>query len=608
MSKPKKDNKLDLDDLGNNIVDNALIVICILGSVIVALTGVRAVNYGMYSNFLIQAGLLGLLIWITVKRKELSLNFKVYFICLIGYLAVLSGFYKLGFLATGKVYMTILPIFFSFVVSFRAASWILTSFISTYLVFGILYNYGILNYDFDVLNYTSTLPIWIMDAITLFMASFGLLYVGKFYREYIEKGIHSVQDNEKELISNEQKYRLLFESSNDSIIIMKEDKFIDCNEKTLEIFKCERDYLVGRHPYDFSPEYQRNGRTSKERAFEIIGKVYAGEPQFFQWQHIRPNGELFDAQISLNRMILDGEYHIQVVLRDITDQLIKEEELARYRKHLEVLVEERTHELEVINDALIEKNNDLSKTLEELQNTQDKLIEIEKMASIGVLTTGVSHEINNPLNYIQSGLYSLQNTFENPELFTDNNGQNVASVQQEILENISEGVKRINTIVHQLNQFNISGETKFEEHDLNELAYDSIHMYQSSHEMLSEIHKEFSDTPILLKCDSGKIHQVLLNLLSNAYHAAKNVDGTVSVTTKVNPAENLAVITFTDTGEGIPKENIKRIFDPFFSTREGGAGLGLSISYRIIEEHKGKIEVQSEPEKGTTVTVSLPLI
>lgn len=122
------------------------------------------------------------------------------------------------------------------------------------------------------------------------------------------------------LLAGERKYRTLFESANDAIFLMAESVFIDCNQKTLEMFGVRKEDIIGRPPYDFSPEKQPDGRDSKQKALSYIQKALQGEPQRFYWQHLRQDGTLFDTEVSLKKIELEGSVFLQALVRDVTQQ------------------------------------------------------------------------------------------------------------------------------------------------------------------------------------------------------------------------------------------------------------------------------------------------
>ncbi|MCP4645083.1 MAG: PAS domain S-box protein [bacterium] len=151
---------------------------------------------------------------------------------------------------------------------------------------------------------------------------------------------------EEELRDSEQRYHSLFEHASDAIFLLKDGHFVDCNPKTLDLFGCTRDQIVGETPYGFSPETQADGRQSTEKAIEKIQAALQGEPQTFEWQHCRRDGSLFDAEVNLNRLELGGVEHVLVIVRDITERKNAEAELRRF-----ALVIEQAAEIVVIADT-----------------------------------------------------------------------------------------------------------------------------------------------------------------------------------------------------------------------------------------------------------------
>jgi len=148
---------------------------------------------------------------------------------------------------------------------------------------------------------------------------------------------------EESLKQSEIKFRTIFESSNDAMFIMQNDIFLDCNASTLKIFKCKRDYIIGKSPYQFSPEFQPDGRDSKSAALEYINAALKGEPQFFEWNHCRLDGSVFPTEVSLNRFVIGEETFIQASVRDISERKRAEEALKKSLKEKDVLIREIHH-------------------------------------------------------------------------------------------------------------------------------------------------------------------------------------------------------------------------------------------------------------------------
>ncbi len=258
--------------------------------------------------------------------------------------------------------------------------------------------------------------------------------------------------------------------------------------------------------------------------------------------------------------------------------------LSRQNLKLEKLVKIRTIELQ--------------DSVDKLKDTQSSLMQQEKMASLGILTAGVAHEINNPLNYILGGYTGLQAYFEEKKELDED--------IEILLNSIKTGVDRAAEIVSGLNQFSRTRKNLDEQCDIHSILDNSIlmiqHLLNNRIELIKNLHAESS----FVMGNVGQLHQVFINILINACQAIPN-SGTIRVTTGVR-GDQIKIIIF-DNGVGIEQKNLAKITDPFFTTKEAGqgTGLGLYISYKIVKEHKGKLSIRSKPGEGTHVTISLPV-
>jgi PAS domain S-box-containing protein len=413
---------------------------------------------------------------------------------------------------------------------------------------------------------------------------------------------------------NEEKYRTLFHNANDAIFIMDQDVFIDCNQETLEMFECTKEQIIGSAPYDFSPLSQPDGLASKEKAKKLIKSALKKEIKVFEWMHCTYNKRLFYAEVSLNAVELKGKTYVQAIVRDINERKIAEIELEKYKNRLEERVIERTDELQTANEKLKLANNELKQfnrliikqkeelkdALDKLKNTQTQLVQSEKMASLGLLTSGVSHEINNPLNYIQAGIYSLNNLID-PE---------TANFEQLelVLKHMQEGVNRVSKIVRGLNNFSRLSQNRTDLCDIHKILDNSILVFRRELMGHCEVEKNYVSKKVMISANKGELHHVFTNILQNAIHAIEE-KGKIYLKTKITGNGYRVQITIKDNGKGIKKENMSKIYDPFFTTKEPGkgTGLGLSIAFRIIKEHKGTIKYSSELDKGTKALITLPI-
>lgn len=290
------------------------------------------------------------------------------------------------------------------------------------------------------------------------------------------------------------------------------------------------------------------------------------------------------------------------------------DDLKRHRDNLELMVREKTHdldeaieELKSTNQALQEKNEiiklrnrELRGTLKNLRATQAMLVQSEKMASLGTLTAGVAHEINNPLHYISGAYQGL-------DIYLKKTGDNKDKEVSLFMDAIKEGVERISVIVKGLNQFTRQTSKMDEDCVIHSILDNCLMMLNSQIVDRIDVVKLYSKKSLVIKGSIGKLNQAFINILLNAVQAIDN-SGIISIRTGSNKKGSV-IIEISDSGVGIREEDIKKVTDPFYTTKDPGkgTGLGLSITHTIIKEHGGRLLFDSKLGKGTTVKVVLPV-
>jgi signal transduction histidine kinase len=227
---------------------------------------------------------------------------------------------------------------------------------------------------------------------------------------------------------------------------------------------------------------------------------------------------------------------------------------------------------------------------------EESLQQSEKLSSIGLLAAGVAHEVNTPLTGVSSYTQMLLGMV--PE--TD--------PKHALLQKMHKQTERASNIVGNLLNFSRTGNsTDFGEIDINKLLNDTLQLLEPQLRKSNVvIVREYCETPPMIYGNGGKLQQVFTNLILNA-RDAMFVGGTITLTTHVTDAGEVLVMV-SDTGEGIPQENLGKVFDPFFTTKGvgNGTGLGLAVTYGIVQEHGGTIEVRSEEGAGAVFTLVFP--
>lgn len=319
---------------------------------------------------------------------------------------------------------------------------------------------------------------------------------------------------------------------------------------------------------------------------------------------------------------------VVLIARDMRDiyQLITE--LSQLNEDLEERVKNRTDELRVAMDASEE-------ALKKLQQTQAQLVQNDKMASVGQLSAGIAHEINNPTGFVLSNLKTLEEYINDIRcLITEYDTllQRCIGISDEdvscIVKNIEEfkekidvvfllhdiaqifketqdGMRRISKIVRDIKEFSHAGSDKPEYTDVNKGLESTLNIVWNEIKYKAEVKTLYGDIPQVL-CYSQQLNQVFMNILVNAAHA---IEGRGVITLRTFSENGNVVIEISDTGKGISPEHLSRIFEPFFTTKPVGmgTGLGLSVAYAIIKKHNGEITVDSKVGAGTRFQVCIPV-
>ncbi|OAI01700.1 ATPase [Methylomonas methanica] len=286
--------------------------------------------------------------------------------------------------------------------------------------------------------------------------------------------------------------------------------------------------------------------------------------------------------------------------------------------------------LQQSNKDLEKERSTLQEMVEKLRDTQNQLLQAEKMASIGQLAAGVAHEINNPIGFVNSNLGTLAGYIEDMFSVIDAYEQTVAEVDQnlidrekidslrkklqfellredvpDLLHESRDGLARVKNIVNDLKDFSRMPAAEWQYVDLHQGLESTLNIVGNEIKYKADVVRNYGVLPEV-ECLPSQLNQVFLNLLMNAAQAISE-RGTIILSSGTE--KETVWVAITDSGQGISPKNLSRIFEPFFTTKPvgKGTGLGLSLSYSIVQKHHGRIEVGSKVGEGTTFRVVLPV-
>lgn len=385
---------------------------------------------------------------------------------------------------------------------------------------------------------------------------------------------------------SEERYRYLFhESPAGSIILSADGKILDINNAFLKAFGYQREEIIGQPAARFLPE------DAHPRLQEVLRRRMVGE-QIPEAENriIAKNGTIRDIVFASGQArIKDSQGRVTALVlcgADITERKENERVRARHR---------------------------------------EELLRTDRMASLGILVSGVAHEINNPNNFIILNGDNLRDIWKDIRPVLDHHqaehpgfqvaGLPYSEVRDEtgrLIHGIQEGARRIKAIVQHLKDFARQAPSDMSQSvDLNQVVEASVTILGA---LIRKSTDGFtfhpSSVPPLVRGDFQKLEQVTINLITNACHALSDQNAAITVTTSVLSQEGKVRLSVRDEGCGIPEEVMPHIFDPFFTTKrdQGGTGLGLSISYGIAQDHLGSLQVRTVAGRGTEFTLELPAV
>jgi PAS domain S-box-containing protein len=439
--------------------------------------------------------------------------------------------------------------------------------------------------------------------------------------EELKKQSMELQQQNDILQFERNQLRTIIDNIPDLIYIKdKDSKFLNANKRAIKLFRQKQlSDVTGKTDFDFfNPQYA-NGYFADEQKIVKTGLPIIGR------EELCINEDDKQIYLSTTKVPLMNKaceiIGIVGIGRDITEKVIAENKL-----------KVQTKTLEESNILLAERKEELETTLEQLKKTQSHLIQSEKMASLGILVAGIAHEINNPVNFIYAGVNSIIKDFEDIKVVVESlksiekNSQDIIALLTKIedlkkkyefelaysaitetLQDIKLGANRIKEIVEGLSRFSRIENENWKKANIHEEIDNVLILLKNKYKHHIRIIKDYDNSLPLVECYPGKLNQVFMNIINNAIDAIEKENGDITIKTSLS--SDAACISVKDTGRGIKDDDKLRVFDPFFTTKEVGygLGLGLAISYSIVQEHKGSIKVNSTVNEGAEFIIRIPL-
>tara|TARA_R110000868_G_scaffold95968_1_gene263941 strand:+ start:131 stop:1252 length:1122 start_codon:yes stop_codon:yes gene_type:complete len=358
--------KHELIQIKDEVINKIVVMTAIFFSLPFLFSLMRWFDIGWHIVYLFHTILYVSTISLALFRRKINYTQKTYLITILYLIIALFGLYN--FALSGGFYYAIISMAILAILTERKIAILINLIIIvlfSFIAFG--YSTSVLHPSVDITLLIQSPSHWFLTIFSIF--SITLIFIfgfGDFYKKLTTTLIEKDKTTadlifQKDLLERaEIKYKTLFDSANDAIFIIKGNQFIDCNEKTCEYFQLSKETLLSRNLIELSPIHQYDGQKSDRKAYDISKQVLEGSAMKFEWEFLKANGELFDASISLNKIILKDTVYIQAIMRDITEKKINDKELKNYRDQLEKLVAEKTKNIIDVNKELNTKNAELT--------------------------------------------------------------------------------------------------------------------------------------------------------------------------------------------------------------------------------------------------------
>ncbi|MCJ7739084.1 MAG: PAS domain S-box protein [Anaerolineae bacterium] len=565
-----------LQNARSQLLRGMMVAFAIFGFPAMLVGSIEAFSQGHPATSLLYLGLYLPILFAAIFPRHLSFRRQSRILLGLLYLLAFSNLLTYGFSGAGIHILLTICVLTTLLLDGRAGAIGIGMSLMVIAVAAYALSTSRIEIDPELLN-TSGSPIaWATAAVTFLMLSVAIVVTIGLVQGFLQRSLQAVQEHRRQLQESESRYRLLAETANDLIITHDMDGRITyANSTALRLSGFGQEQLHLKSLTDLIPqEFRQAARGRRDRLLEGTHQRLIFETQF-----VAESGQ--SVPIEVNASLIRDKQEVTGILmiaRDITERKRAEEELRMYRDHLEELVAERTQELE---------------------NAKERLVRHERLAVLGQLAGGLGHELRNPLGAIKNATYFLNMALEDPE-----------PTVKEALDILDSEVNTSEAIIRSLFDYARPKPVVPRKVDLAEVIGKVLERVGVPENVGMEVIAG-EDLPIIY-ADPDQLNQVFDNVIRNAIQAMPEGGRLLVEAAGSDGGESAGMpewvtISVTDTGVGIPEENLARMFEPLFTTKAQRIGLGLAVTKLLVEGHGGTIGVASAAGEGSTFTVKLPV-